>query len=337
MRMVFIVLVAGVLVAAGSLLAQGPPPPPLSQKELVKILKSKELSAQAVATVEQRGVDFELSPEIEKQLRKAKASDAVIEAVKKQTPTARAERAIAQGGALATPEEQQDMLAVQNELSSDVAIQLANEFAQKHPNSQLLTYVYALAAAQYEQKGDAANVIALCEKSLALKSDNLMALLIITANLPQPRSLKSGDAEKKLDQTEKYANHALDLIAKLTAQPNESPDQFTARKATYLRDMHAALGMVHLQRAMLSLGEPDREELAKSEAEYTTAVTISGEPNAEDYYRLGEVRGHLKKIDAAIEAFTRCAELDKGSGIKAYANQKIADLEKAKGQGPAKP
>jgi tetratricopeptide (TPR) repeat protein len=337
MRKVFIVLVMGVLVAASSLLAQGPPPPPLSQKELVDILKSKEPSAQAVAAVEQRGVSFELNPEIEKQLRKAKASDAVIEAVKKGSPTARAERAAAAGAALATPEEQTEFLAVQNELNPDVSIQLAAEFEQKHPKSQLLTYVLALSAAQYEQKGDTANVIAQCEKSLALKSDNLMTLLIITSNLPGPRSLKTGDPEKKLAQTEKYATQALDLIANLTAQPNEQPEQFAVRKASYLRDMHSALGMTHLQRAMQSLGDPDREELAKGEAEYDTAVTISGDPKATDYYRLGEVRGHLKKTDAAIEALTRCIELDNGSGIKAYAEERIAELQKAKGQGPAKP
>ena len=337
MRKAIIVLFAGVLLGAGALLAQGPPPPPLTQKELVDILKSKQQSAQAAAIVEQRGVAFELTPEIDKQLRKAKASEAVMEAVKKGTPTARAEHAAASGSSVASDAEQRGMLAVQNELNPDAAIQLAAEFAQKYPKSPLLTYVLALAAAQYEQKGDAANVIAQCEKSLALKSDNLMALLIITHILPQAQSTRTGNAEQKLEQTEKYAGQAMELIAELSAQPSESPDQFAARKASYLQEMHSALGMVHFQRAMQSLGDPDREELTKAEAEFDAAVTITGQPTPSDYYRLGEVRGHLKKFDAAIEAFTRCAELDQAGGIKAYAEAAIAELQKKKGQAPAKP
>lgn len=337
MRKAFIVLFAGVLMGAHALLAQGPPPPPFTQRELVALLKSKEYSAQAAAIVEQRGVAFELTPEIEKQLRKDKASDAVIEAVKGGSPKARAERGAASGDLIASDAEQRDMLAIQNELNSDAAIQLATEFEQKYPKSPLLTYVYAFTAARYEQKGDAANVIAQCEKSLALKSDNLMTLLVIAHILPQQQSVRNGNVEQKLDQAEKYATQALELVANLSGQPNESPDQFATRKASYLQEMHSALGMVHFQRAMLSLGEPDREELTKAEAEFGTAVTIAGQPLPSDYFRLGEVRTHLKKIDAAIEAYTRCAELDQSGGIKPYAEQAIAALQKAKGQAPAKP
>ena len=337
MRKAIVVILAGVLMGASALLAQGPPAPPLTQKELVDILKSKQYSAQAAAIVEHRGVDFELTPEIDKQLRKAKASEAVMEAVKKGTPTARAERAAASGTNVASEVEQRDMLAIQNELNPDAAIQLVGEFEQKYPKSPLLTYVHALSAAQYEQKGDAANVIAQCEKSLALKSDNLMALLIIAHMLPQAQSVRMGNVEQKLDATEKYASLALELVAGLSAQSNESPEKFAARKASYLQEMHSALGMVHFQRAMQSLGVPDQEELTKAEAEFDTAVTISGQPAPSDYYRLGEVRTHLKKFDAAIEAYTRSAELDQAGGIKAYAEQAIAELQKKKGQAPAKP
>jgi len=338
MRKAIVVILAGVLMGASALLAQGPPAPPLTQKELVDILKSKQQSAQAAAIVEQRGVAFDLTPEVDKQLRKAKASDAVMEAVKKGTPTARAERAAASGTNVASEVEQREMLAIQNELNPDAAIQLVGEFEQKYPKSPLLTYVYALSAAQYEQKGDAANVIAQCEKSLALKSDNLMALLIIAHMLPQAQSVRMGNVEQKLDATEKYASLALELVAGLSAQSNESPEKFAARKASYLQEMHSALGMVHFQRAMQSLGVvPDQEELTKAEAEFDTAVTISGQPAPSDYYRLGEVRTHLKKFDAAIEAYTRSAELDQAGGIKAYAEQAIAELQKKKGQAPAKP
>jgi tetratricopeptide (TPR) repeat protein len=343
MKKALILLLAGVLMSVPALFAQGPPPPPLTQKELVDILKSKAQSAQAAAIVEQRGVAFELTPEIEKQLLKAKATPAVIEAVKNGTPEARAKRAAAEGATIASEAEQQEMVAIQQELNPDAGIQLAADFEKKYPKSPLLTYVLALSAAQYENKGDLVNVVAQCEKSLALKSDNLMALLVIAHALPQQQLLRNASTAEvvvKLDRAEKYATQAMELIGGLSAQPNESAEQFATRKASYLQEMHAALGMAHLQRAMAmpSLGGgPDADQLTKAEAEYELAVTITGHPTAVDYYRLGEVRGHLKKYDAAIEAYTRSAELDQSGNLKTYTDQAIASLQKAKGQAPAKP
>jgi len=158
-----------------------------------------------------------------------------------------------------------------------------------------------------------------------------MSLLMLSQTLPQPQSLRSGNPDKLLDQAEKYAGQALELIGNLTHQPEEADDKFEARKNSYLRDLHSSLGMVHFQRALQSLtGQPDPGGLAKAETEFDLAVTISGEPSATDYYRLGEVRQYLRKTDAAIEAFSRAAELDEGMGIKGYAEERIAALKKSK-------
>lgn len=337
MRKALTSFIAMILTVTASLLAQGPPAPPLSQREVMELLKSKQYAPNAAAILESRGVNFELTPEIEKQLRKAKATDAVIEAVKNGSPTARKDRIVAQGGIAATPEEERDFRAIQDELSQDVAIQLAADFEKKYPQSPLLTYALALSAAGYEQKGDIANLIIQSEKSLALKSDNLMTLLILAQNLPQPQSLQKGNVDDKLDRAEKYAKLALELIEKVPPQATESAEQYAARKTYYLRDLHSSLGMVHMQRAMQSLGEPDPGELKQAEQEFQTAVTISKDPNASDFYRLGEVREHLKKYDEAIEAFTRSGQLGEGTVIKTYADQRIATLQKLKGQAPAKP
>ncbi len=337
MRTALAIFIATILAVTGALLAQGPPAPPISQKNLIDILKSKEHAPNAVAIVESRGVDFELDPEIEKQLRKAKATEAVIEAVKKGSPKARAERAAAQGYVVATPEEERDLRAIQDELNPDVALQLAAEFEKKYPQSPLLTYALALSAAVYEQKGDLTNVIAQSERSLALKSDNLMTLLILAQNLPQPQALQKGNVEEKLERAEKYAKQALEQVEKVPPQATESTEQFAARKSYYMRDLHSSLGMVHMQRAMQSLGDPDPEELEQAEQEYQTAVTISNDARATDFFRLGEIRENLKKIDEAIEAFTRSGQLGEGTVIKTYADQRIASLQKMKGQAPAKP
>ncbi|MGA2629145.1 MAG: tetratricopeptide repeat protein [Terriglobia bacterium] len=332
MRKVQMLFIAMVLMVVPSLLAQGPPAMPLSEKELVDILKSKQQRPEAAKIVEQRGVGFELTPDIEKNLRKAKADDALIDIVKKAGPSERAARAAASGGAMITPEEGREMQALQGELDPDRMIQLAKDFEQKHPSSPLLTYVYVFEGTAYQQKSDLKQTVAACQKSLALKSDNLMALLVVTPLLPQPQLLQGVDPDKRLTEAENDAKTALKLIDALTAQANETPEQFTARKNTYVRDMNSAMGMIHLQRSMQSLESPDKDELAKAEQAYQIATTITPEVQPADYYRLGETRERLKKYPEAIEAYTKAGQLAAGTAIKTYADQRIEAIKKGLGQ-----
>jgi len=332
MKKALMVLIAAILVVAGSLLAQGPPAAPLTEKELVDILKSKQQRPQAATIIEQRGVDFELTPDIEKALRKARADDAFIEIVKKQGPSGRAARAAALGGAVVTPEEGREMHLIQSELDPDRLIQLATDFEQKHPASSLLTYIYVFAGTAYQQKGDLKQTVAYCRKSLKLKNDNLMALLVVTSLLPQPQLLQGVDPDKQLAEAEGDANTALKLIEGLTAQPSETPELFAARKNVYIRDMNSALGMIHLQRSLQSLEGPDKDELAKAEQAYQTATTVSSEAQPADYYRLGEAHERLKKYPEAIEAYTKASELGAGTAIKTYADQRIDTIKKVTGQ-----
>lgn len=332
MKKVQMLFIAMVLMVVLSLVAQGPPAPPLTEKELIDILKSKQQRPQAAAIIEQRGVSFELTPDIEKNLRKAKADDAFIEIVKNQGPATRAARTVASGGAVVTPEEGREMHLIQTELDPDRLIQLATDFEQKHPTSSLLTYINVFAGTAYQQKGDLKQTVAYCRKSLKLKNDNLMALLVVTTLLPQPQLLQGVDPDKQLAEAEGDANTALKLIEGLTAGPSETPEQFAGRKNTYVRDMNSALGMIHLQRALQSLEGPDKDELAKAEQAYQTATTVSAEAQPADYYRLGEARERLKKYPEAIEAYTKAGDLGAGTAIKTYADQRIDTIKKVTGQ-----
>ena len=330
MRKVIFNFVAILMLTAGSLVAQGPPKAPLTQKELTGLMKSNN-APKVPAILEERGVDFEMTPEIEKKLRKVRADDFLIALIKRSGPAARAERAAKLDGTPpVTPREMKEFKAIQNELNPDVGLQLAADIELMYPNSVLLTYVYTLAAASHSSKQEYAEAIAKCEKALNLKSDNLMALLIVVPLMPQPQLLGGGDAEQKLKNAEDYANQALKQVDELKAEPLETPEQFASRKLLYQRDLHSALGMIHMQRAMQSLGEPDAQELELSEQEFQTAVTISTDPTTVDYYRLGEVLERQNKFDAAIQAFTRSSDLGAGTVVKAYADERIAALKKEK-------
>jgi tetratricopeptide (TPR) repeat protein len=316
-----------VLTTSPLLWAQGPPPPPMNVKEVIALLKSKQSHEQSVKIVMARGVDFELTPEIEKQLRKAKADDPFIQMVKESGPSER----LARGGAPPIPpEEGRAILAIQDELDPDRKIQLVKEFEEKYPQSRLLTYAYSFAATAYQQKGDAPQIIAYGDKSLKLKSDNLMALIVMASILPQPQMLRGSESEKEknLAQAETYANEALKLIADLPRKPGESDADLQKRKAQLNTEPHAALGMVHLERSSMGLEGPDKAELAKAEQEFEMATSTSSQPDAQDYYRLGEARSLEGKYDGAIEAFTKAAELGQGTVVKTLAEQRIDEIKK---------
>lgn len=318
------------------LLAQGPAAPPLTEKEVIDLLKSKQPHQQSAGVVQQRGVDFELTPDIEKRLRKAKAEDQFIEVVKKAGPSARATQAAtgSGGGGGGTADENREMQIIQNELDPDRTLQLVKDFETKHPNSSLLTWAYFMGANAYQQKQDLEHTIEYGEKSLKLKSDNLMSLIVMCTILPQPQLMKGSeiDKEQKLTQAENYAKQALQLIDQLPRQPSDTDESVQKRKAELSREPHSALGMIHLQRSTMGLAGPDKEELARAEEEYQQAVTLGERPNPADYYRLGEARASLNKVDDAIQAFTKAGELGEGTVIKTFADQRIAELNTRKAQ-----
>jgi tetratricopeptide (TPR) repeat protein len=350
MKRVFGVLIVLILATACSLAAQLIQPGlPLTEKEVIDLLKSKQPLAEKVALLEQRGVGFELNPEIEKKLRKAKADDQFLQIVRNVGSSARAARAPGPGTKPTTPEEDRDFMAIRNELDPDRAIQMAEDFAAKHPDSSWLTYVYTSAAYAARQKAANAadatqrsneiqRIIDYGEKSLKLKPDNILSLLITSRMLAQSQLNKSRDLakEKNLAQAESYAKQAIELIDKLPRQPNQTDEQYQGVKAELVWEPHSALGTVHLERAGMGLqqGVLDPEELAKAEQEFQAAVSIAPSPAPQDYYRLGEVRAMLNKYDAAIEAFTKAGDLGQNTMIKTLADQRIEELNKRKSKTP---
>ncbi|MCL5005392.1 MAG: tetratricopeptide repeat protein [Acidobacteria bacterium] len=308
---------------------------PLTEKELIKLVKhhKKDLSALG-PEIESRGLGFEVTPDIEQSLRKAGADDNFIAAIKNFTPSARAKGA---SGPQVSPAEAQAYNQLKGEQDPDKIIQDANAFAKNFPNSSVLTYVYSIAAVAYQQKNDAENVVLYGERSLALKPDNLMALLLVSSTLPQPQMLNVSDAEKekRLTLAEVYANKALQEIDQIGKQASETDQAFQARKDQMASGAYSSLGMVHLERSRMAIQEPDLGELAKAEQNYKTAIEKSGGNDAVDYYRLGEVYSSEGKVDEAIAAFSNASKQAPGTVIEQYANRQIQALKQKKSEAKA--
>ena len=321
--------------------AQGPAP--MTEKEVVKEIKSAPPEA-VIKDLKERGVDFDMTPDIEKMLRsKTKATNEVIEAVRQAGPTARAHAARpvlgpSQAGATVISKDQaQEYSTIKGELDPDKAIALVDDFAKKYPESPLLSYVYSLGASSYQQKGDVEKVIEYTGKGLKLKPDNLMCLILRIGMLPQPQYLKSHEADKDkiLKEAQTEANQAVQLIAQLPKQPNEADADYQKRLANIASTVHGSLGMVHLELASEALVGPDKDELAKAEQEFKTAVNTTDRPDPRDYYRLGEACALDGKLDDAIQAFTKASETGEGTMVKTYADRRVEEMKKRKAQGPA--
>jgi tetratricopeptide (TPR) repeat protein len=311
---------------------------PLSEKDVTKDIKNNPAEA-VIKEVKERGVDFEMTPAIEKKLRKANATDAVVEAVRQAGPKEREQAAKAPIGAspagtVHIPQDQtQAYDAIRTELDPDRDVSLVDDFAKKYPDSPLLSFVYSFGANAYQQKGDVEKTVDLCEKSLKANPDNLMALIINIGMLPQPQYLNnhSADREKILQEAESEANHALELIPKrLTKKGDESDGDYQKRLADFESQVHGPLGMTYLEMATGGLVGADKAELEKAEHEFNTAVTSSSRPDPRDYYRLGEAYKMDGKLDDALQAFTKASELGQGTMIKTFADQQIGEIKKIK-------
>jgi hypothetical protein len=322
--------------------AQGPVP--MTEKEVTKEIKSAPAGT-VIKDVKERGVNFDMTPDIEKKLRKAKATDEVVEAVRHAGPKVRAQMAKmvmgpGQAGTLDIPKEQVHAFdAIKGELDPDKAIALTEDFAKKYPDSALLPYVYAYGANGYEQKGDVDKALEHTEKCLKLKPDNLMCLIMSLGMLPQPQYLKNheADRDKILQEAGSEANRALQLIPQqIPKQPNEADADHQKRLAQIASPVHGSLGMVHLELAVESLAGLDKAELAKAEQEFKTAVTTD-RPDPSDYFYMGEAYKLDNKLDDAIEAYTKASQAGQGTMIKTYADRQIEEMKRRKAQGSAAP
>jgi len=319
-------------------------PVPLTEKEVLKEIKNSPPET-VIKDVKDRGVDFDMTQDIEKKLRKQKATDEVVEAVRRAGPKVRAQMermTMGQGptaGTVDLPKEQvQAYNAIKGELDPDKAIALVNDFSTKYPDSPLLSYVDSYGANAYQQKGDVEKVVELTQKGLKLKPDNLMCLILSMGMLPQPQYLNNhtADRDKILQETTNEANRALQIIAQLPKQSNEVDADHQKRLDQIASPVHASLGMVHLDLATEGLAGVDKDELGKSEKEFNTAVAID-RPDPRDYYRMGEAYAMDDKLDDAIGAFTKAGQYGQGTSIKVYADQRVEELKKKKAQGSAAP
>ena len=318
---------------------QGQAPALMTEKEVTKDVAGAP-GETVIKEVRERGVDFDLTRGIEKKLRKANASDEVIEAVRQAGPQVRAQIAkmilgpSPVGAQNVRKEEARPFSAILSELDPDKSIKLVDDFAKQYPDSPLLSMVYSFGANAYQQKGDVEKVVAYTGRSLQLNPDNLTSLILRIEMLPMPQYLRNHAADKTkiLQEAESDAKRALQLTAQIPRQPHESDAQYQKRLDNFTSQIYGPLGTVHLEMASGGPSGLDRGELAKAEQELSSAVSSAANPDPRDCYRLGEAYALDGKWDDAILAFKKAGGLGQGTLIKTYADEQMAQMKKRKAQ-----
>jgi tetratricopeptide (TPR) repeat protein len=299
--------------------------PPLTLDEVIRLLKQNKSDRKPVASaIAERGVDFELEEKTEKKLRKAGADDDLLADIWKVTPSGKAHmRALLLTPAgvevQASAAEARALQEIQNEGSAERRLQMVDAFDKKYPNSPLLSYVYTEAARAQQQNGALEEAVQSCRKSLKLDPDNTFSLIILALILPQPKMLKGSSAEQlaQLSEAATDANRGLVLLEKLQKRPDETDEQFQARKGALAADAHFALGIDAMQ----------RDHFDKAVVEYQTAISSTSKPTFQYFYRLAEAYASEGYISDAIKSLQKASDLARGTPMQKAADDFMAELQ----------
>jgi tetratricopeptide (TPR) repeat protein len=302
------------------------PAVPLSVDEAIRLIKQGKNEPKAAASIiTERGVAFELDEKTQKKLQKAGADDDLLAAIWQVTPSGKAHvRALLTSPTgvdiQASASEAKALQEIQNEGTPDRRLKLVDAFEKKFPASPLLSYVYTEAARAHQQDGTLDQALEYGRKSLKLDPDNTFSLIIMALVLPQPKLFKGNGTQvlALLTEAAADANQALKLLDKLQKRPDETDEQFQARKGSLAADAHFALGMEEMQ----------RDQFDKAAAEYQTAISSTARPPFQYYYRLAEAFASEGHTSEAVAALQKASELGRGTPMQKIADDFIADLQK---------
>ena len=155
----------------------------------------------------------------------------------------------------------------------------------------------------YQAKNDYTRVLTYGELTLAENEDNLMALLILAAAIPERTQKSDLDREEKLSEAGGYAKRVLEVLSRLPKPASLSEEEWKRTREDTEATARAASGLI----AMI------REDLAEAELQLRRATELALRPDPITLYRLGLCYSLQKKYDLALEVLERAAS---SGGVK---------------------
>ncbi len=179
-------------------------------------------------------------------------------------------------------------------------IQLGNDFLRKYPKSPLAEGVDVGLMNVYLAQQDWTNSYRFADYALALQPDDVDVLATIGWTIPHVYTPNDPDAAQELNRAERYAKHALEVLAHIPKPRGITDAQFAATKATRSFQAHSALGLVYFRR-------DDYESSAK---ELAQATKDNPSPDGTDLFVLGADLQNLHRYSEAAEAFRGCSQIE---------------------------
>ena len=196
----------------------------------------------------------------------------------------------------------------------------ADAFAQKYPTSELRALLYVRDMSLYQQANNAAKVIEMGRKAIAIDATNPVSLVNTASALAETTHDSDLDRETRLNEAGKDAQGAIDNINNLQVPPNVSADRVAQVKASILSMAYDALAVV----------EMDKKDYATAEQNLLKATDASkDQPEGVIYLRLSVVQDNLKKYPEALDSATKAVQYSPdGSPEQNLAKQQLSRLQK---------
>jgi tetratricopeptide (TPR) repeat protein len=178
-------------------------------------------------------------------------------------------------------------------------IRLGNEFLKRYPKSRFDEPVDVGMMDVYMAQKDWNDSYRFGDDALALDPDDVDVLAPVSWAIPHVYDPKAPDASQQLDKAEKYAKHALEVMATLRKPQHMSDAQFSEAKARRAFQSHSALGLVYFR----------RQQYSDSEKEMEQATQSNPTPDPTDLFVLGADLHFLNRHADSESAFARCAQI----------------------------
>lgn len=199
-------------------------------------------------------------------------------------------------------------------------IQRGREFLRRYPKSPFEEQVDAALMDTYRTQSDWKNEYDFGDQALTLNPNDVDVLATVGWTIPHVYQPSDPDAEQELDKAEKYAKHAIELLATMPKPHDLTDAEFGAAKAKRTYQAHSALGLTYFRR--------DDYGDSANELEQSTKGNLA--PDQTDLYVLGMDLIHLSRFGEAADAFRGCGGIAGALQVPCQKNAAAADAQAAK-------
>jgi tetratricopeptide (TPR) repeat protein len=191
----------------------------------------------------------------------------------------------------------------------------ADDFAARYPASELRVYLYSRTLHRYQNEDNAAKILEMANKVLALDPDNSVALATSALVLADSLTASGPARDQTIWLIRHNCEHALETMdSSLVLAPGVTAQDVAAYKALLGARVHSALGIMELKTGN------DRE--AENDLKMAAGMNrVRGDASV--YYHLALAQDHQKKYAEAVDSAEQALQLASSSP----ALQKLAEVE----------